>query len=251
VLAIGGDGTVHEVVNGLMAAEAERRPPLGIVPAGSGNDVAFALEINKDLDRSILMLESGQTRAIDVGHILASSGKSCYAINNVGLLLEGEINLASHRLHWPRGSGLYVRAMLQTLLRPLPCTRLELTLDGEQRRREALLLSIANGARSGGRFFLTENALIDDGRFNYVLARRVGRLRLLGMAMLSMRGRPPQANWIEQGQFSTMTLKAQTPLAAHVDGEPWLAPQDEVLEVAVKVLPRALQVLAPPRSTDG
>jgi diacylglycerol kinase family enzyme len=141
--------------------------------------------------------------------------------------------------------------MLQTLLRPLSSTTLELTLDGEQRRRDALLLSIANGPRSGGRFFLTENARIDDGRFNYVLARRVGRLRLLGMAMLSMRGRPPQANWIEQGQFSTMTLKAQTPLAAHVDGEPWLAPQDEVLEVAVKVLPGALQVLASPPSTGG
>ena len=120
VIAVGGDGTVHETVNGLMAAPPEARPALGIIPAGSGNDVAYALGIDKDLPRNLAMIEGGATQAVDVGEVRADDGRTCISINNVGLLLEGQINLLSHQLTWPRGSGLYLRAMLQTLLRRPP-----------------------------------------------------------------------------------------------------------------------------------
>lgn len=249
VLAIGGDGTVHEVMNGLMQLPSDRRPALGIVPAGSGNDVAYALGIDKDLSRSAEMIREGITRLVDVGEIRASGGKQCFCLNNVGLLLEGEINWASHQLHWPRGSGLYIRAMLQTLMRRLPAAQLQLTADGQTFDRRATILSLANGPRSGGKFQLMPDATLDDGQFDYLLAPPVGRLKLLWNVRHVLAGKRLDGAWIERGQFSQMTIRSDLPLVGHVDGEPWLAASDGVQELSVTVLPAALRVICPGSAT--
>ncbi|MCC6491872.1 MAG: hypothetical protein IT424_02505 [Pirellulales bacterium] len=243
VIAVGGDGAVHEVANGLRSVAAERRPVLGIVPAGSGNDVAYALGIEKKLDRSLEIIERARTRPVDVALVQADGGRQCYAVNNIGTLLEGEINLASHRLSWPRGSGLYVRAMLQTLLRPVNVAELSLTIDGEHSDLSAILLSIANGPRSGGKFLLMPQADPCDGWLNYVTAAPVGRLRLLCSAARAMRGGSPHDAWIRRGVFRQMTARSSRPLAVHVDGEPWLEPQAGCRELEINVLPGALQII--------
>jgi YegS/Rv2252/BmrU family lipid kinase len=244
VVAIGGDGTVHEVANGLLALPAEQRPPLGIIPAGSGNDFAFALGIDKDFERNAELLASGMTRAIDAALVETTSGRRRYAINNLGSLLEGQINLASHELQWPRGSGLYLRAVLQTLRRRPPLAKLQLTIDGVELSRESAILSISNGCRSGGRFYLTPCARVDDGRFDYLIAPPASRLRLVWEIYKSLRRDRPQDSWIEQGEFAAMTVRSDIPLAAHVDGESWLRPEEGEREIRIDVLPGVLQVFA-------
>ena len=245
VVAIGGDGTVHEVANGLLALPADRRPPLGVIPAGSGNDFAFALGIDKNQERNAELLTRGAARAVDAALVETSSGRRRYSINNLGALLEGQINLASHELHWPRGSGLYLRAALQTLLRRPPLAKLQLAVDGVELTRESAILSICNGCRSGGRFYLTPCASVDDGRFDYLLAPPASRLRLVWEIYKSLRRNRPQDSWIEQGEFSTMTVRSDIPLAAHVDGEPWLRPDEGERELKINVLPGVLEVFAP------
>lgn len=252
VVAIGGDGTVHEVANGLMSLPASARPTLAVLPAGSGNDVAFALGVTHDLRSVAAMIESNATRMIDVGHVTASGLvtlprrlRSCYCINNVGLLLEGEINRRSHQLSWPRGSGLYLRAMLQTLWRPLPAATLQLIVDGNELTRTATILSIGNGPRSGGKFQLLPDAALDDGVFDYILALPVSRWTLLRNVRRVLAGKEVEGDWLERGRFRRMSIRANIPLVAHVDGEPWLAPSDDVRELAIEVLPRVLRVLCP------
>lgn len=247
VIAIGGDGTVHEVANGLLNIEEDQRPVMGILPAGSGNDVAFAVGITKQLEQTIQCIESGWTRQIDVGLVRTPAAASCYLLNNMGLLLEGEINLASHRYRWPRGSGLYVRATLAAMMRRLPAAELELTVDGTVVERTAMILSVANGPRSGGKFFLASDAAIDDGRMNYVLAAPAGRISVLLMAAAALRGNPPRANWIERGAFRTLAVASNMALAAHVDGEPWLRREDNIRRVSIELLPKALELLCPAR----
>lgn len=244
VVAIGGDGTVHEVANGLLALPTGARPPLGVIPAGSGNDFAFALGIDKNQERNAELLARGATRAVDAALVATSSGRQRYSINNLGALLEGQINLASHELHWPRGSGLYLRAALQTLVRRPPLAKLQLTVDGVELTRESAILSISNGCRSGGRFYLTPSAQLDDGRFDYLLAPPASRLRLVWEIYKSLRRDRPQSAWIEQGEFSSMTIRSDIPLAAHVDGEPWLRPEEDERELKINVLPGVLQVFA-------
>lgn len=243
VVAIGGDGTVHEVANGLLALPTERRPPLGIIPAGSGNDFAFALGIDHNLELNAVLLASGATRAVDAALVETASGRQRYSINNLGALLEGQINLASHELQWPRGSGLYLRAVLQTLWRRPPLAKLQLTVDGVDLTRESAILSISNGCRSGGRFYLTPSAQIDDGRFDYLIAPPASRLRLVWEIYKSLRRDRTQDGWIEQGEFAAMTVRSDIPLAAHVDGEPWLRPEEGEHELQVTVLPGVLRVI--------
>lgn len=244
VVAIGGDGTVHEVANGLLAMSAGERPPLGIIPAGSGNDFAFALGIDKDLECNAQLLANGHVRTVDAALVETNSGRRRYSINNLGALLEGQINLASHELQWPRGSGLYLRAVLQTLLRRPPRAHLQLTIDGVEMTRESAILSISNGCRSGGRFYLTPCARVDDGRFDYLIAPPASRLRLLWEILKSLRRDRAQDGWIEQGEFAAMRIRSDLPLAAHVDGEPWLRPEEDERELNLTVLPGVLQVFA-------
>ncbi|WP_428305755.1 diacylglycerol/lipid kinase family protein [Lacipirellula sp.] len=245
VVAIGGDGTVHEVANGLLAIDAATRPPLGVIPAGSGNDFAFALGIEKNLSRNVELLAGGLTRAVDAALVETATGRRRYSINNLGALLEGEINLASHRLTWPRGSGLYLRAALQTLVRRPPIARLQLTVDGQRHTRESAILSISNGCRSGGKFYLMPDAKIDDGRFDYLVARPATRLRMLWEIYRSLGRERAASAWAEQGEFASMTVESDLPLAAHVDGEPWLRPEEGERELTLTVLPRVLLVFAP------
>lgn len=244
VVAIGGDGTVHEVANGLLAIPAAQRPPLGVIPAGSGNDFAFALGIDKDQQRNAALLATGVARAVDAALIETDSGRQRYSINNLGALLEGEINLASHALTWPRGSGLYLRAALQTLWRRPRLAKLALRIDGESVQRESAILSISNGCRSGGRFYLTPCAQVDDGRFDYLIAPPASRLRLMWEIYKSLRRERAASPWIEQGEFASMTVRSDVPLAAHVDGEPWLRPEEGEYGLQITVLPSVLQVLA-------
>jgi YegS/Rv2252/BmrU family lipid kinase len=244
VVAIGGDGTVHEVANGLLELSANERPPLGVIPAGSGNDFAFALGIDKNQQRNAELLTRGVARSVDAALVETATGRRRYSINNLGLLLEGQINLASHQLHWPRGSGLYLRAALQTLVRRPPLAKLQLTVDGVELTRQSAILSISNGCRSGGRFYLTPCARVDDGRFDYLLAPPASRLRLVWEIYKSLRHDRPRDSWIEQGEFAAMSIRSDIPLAAHVDGEPWLRPEEGERELRISVLPGVLPVLA-------
>lgn len=246
VIAVGGDGTVHEVANGLMAVAAELRPAMGIIPAGSGNDVAFALRIGNDLRRCVAMIERSETRAVDVARVECASGRKCFAINNVGTLLEGAINLASHHYSWPRGSGLYVRAVLRTLMRSIPVASLRLNVDGVELNRSAIMLSIANGPRSGGKFVLMPEADPCDGQLNFVVAAPVGRWRLLWKASRAMQGAQLSDSWIERSAFQRLGICSSIPLVTHVDGEPWLRPEDDCRELSVQLEPGALQVICDP-----
>jgi len=244
VIAVGGDGTVHEVANGLMTLPGAQRPAMAILPAGSGNDFSFALGIANDAPTLVAALRSGATRAVDVGAVRSADGRSRYFVNNVGLLLEGLVNLASHELTWPRGSGLYLRAFMQTLFRRPLTAQLELCVDGIESACGAANLSIGNGPRTGGRFLLFPNANIDDGRLDYVLARPMNRARLAWEVLQSMRGKPREFGRIVRGQFATLSLQSDAPLAAHVDGEPWLRPAEGVLAIEVEVLPGSLRVIS-------
>ena len=235
---------MHEVANGLLELSANERPPLGVIPAGSGNDFAFALGIDKNQQRNAELLARGVVRSVDAALVETATGRRLYSINNLGLLLEGQINLASHELHWPRGSGLYLRAALQTLVRRPPLAKLQLTVDGAELTRQSAILSLSNGCPSGGRFYLTPCARVDDGRFDYLLAPPASRLRLVWEIYKSLRRDRPRDSWIEQGEFAAMSIRSDIPLAAHVDGEPWLRPEEGERELRISVLPGILPVLA-------
>src|SRR5690606_37502049 len=97
VVALGGDGTVHEVANGLLRVPAERRPRLGVVPIGSGNDFAYAAGIQSNPFEAVKRLYAGQERRVDAGLIRDGSGRSEYFVNTAGIGFDAAINIRSRK----------------------------------------------------------------------------------------------------------------------------------------------------------
>jgi len=171
VVAIGGDGTIHEVAGALLSCGI----PLGIIPAGSGNDLIKSLHIPNSVKAAVDVLLAGRVRIIDVGTI----NGLCF-VNVVGIGFDAAVNHTSHDFRWP-ATGLlrYVIALIKTLgsYRSLPLT---ITIDGgEPVTQDLFLLTIGNGTTCGGGFKLTPHAKVDDGLLDVTMVKPLSVQRLL------------------------------------------------------------------------
>jgi diacylglycerol kinase family enzyme len=241
VAAAGGDGTVHEVANGLLRAE---RPEvvLAVVPTGSANDYAFSLH----LDPSWWQRDGPSLRphAVDVG-IVRAAGRSRFFVNGLGVGFNGFVTLESRRIHGLQGIALYGLALLRTLWRHYELLPMTVRLDDQERQVPTLALSVALGQREGN-FVVAPRAVLDDGQFDYV---HVGPLRRRDLVPLLPplflgRGLPHGKANLWQGRCRQVRLHAEAPLVVHTDGELFCVPEDGVRDLEIDLLPRALRVLA-------
>ncbi len=245
VVAIGGDGTVHEVVNGLMRVPADRRPLLGVVPVGSGNDFAYNIGLPADPLEAVHCLLGTATRAVDVGLITDETGRQEYWDNTIGIGFTGAVNIAAQsKTRW-RGFMLYFISVLETIfLRPVT---LDATLEvdgGAPRTLGITTISICNGPREGGGFPVAPDACVDDGLITYTIMRRMSRFNMLRFLPVVMQGQHlKHPRFFESGTARHMRIQAAQTMAIHVDGEvfgPWEA---GLRRVEVSILPQALRVL--------
>jgi diacylglycerol kinase (ATP) len=239
VAAAGGDGTVHEVVNGLMLAH-QPDVTLAVVPLGSANDYAHSLELSGDwwrrLDPAI------GVRRVDVGQARAGS-RSQYFCNGLGLGFNGLVTLESRRIKFVRGIPLYGLALLRTLLYRFATPAMTVQFDEQPPRiGPTLAVSLAIGRREGN-FVVAPDALLDDGAFDYALAGALGRLSLLGFLPGLVSGRLPSHPEVWRGRCRGLRVRSETPLIVHVDGEFFCLPEEGVCELEVDLLPGALRVL--------
>ncbi|GAF74489.1 unnamed protein product, partial [marine sediment metagenome] len=133
VVAAGGDGTVSEVVNGLLAAAGEGPTlPLGILPLGTGNDFAEMAGIPRDLERAAAVVAAGCTRLVDAGRVTyTQSGGSAvtrYFANNCAVAMEPLVTIENTRVRWVSGNARYVVALLRAL-RKLKAWRMRISWD--------------------------------------------------------------------------------------------------------------------------
>jgi diacylglycerol kinase (ATP) len=118
VISMGGDGTVHEVINGLMALTPDKRPRLGVVPLGSGNDFAYAIGMSPHPEVSIRQIFTGKEHAIDIGRLEDNRGRVEYWDNAVGIGFDATVTIRSRNFTYLRGFLIYLLAVLQTMMRP-------------------------------------------------------------------------------------------------------------------------------------
>jgi len=175
VAAVGGDGTLNEVVNGLVGRDpAESNVACGLIPLGTGNDFARCIGLGTDLKRSVDTLFSGAARPVDVGR---AGDRWFLNIAGCGFdaLVADRINRAGRRL---RGTTAYIAAVCDCL-RTLKPAQLTLTLDGQRLETSALMCSVANATSYGGGMLVAPDAKIDDGLFDICLIREASRLEFL------------------------------------------------------------------------
>ena len=232
LVAIGGDGTIHEIASGMLGCAK----PIGIIPAGSGNDLIKSLQIPNDTEASIEILLAGRTRTIDAGTI----NGLCF-VNVVGIGFDAAVNHTSHALGRP-ASGLlrYLAALVRTLgtFDPVPLT---VTIDGMTRSQDLYLLTIGNGTTCGGGFRLTPYAKLDDGLLDVTLVRPISVPSLLWHLPKVFGGTIDRVR-----RYASLTtarkvrVESNVPVPVHVDGEIYRG-DTSVLEI--EVTPRALTVI--------
>jgi YegS/Rv2252/BmrU family lipid kinase len=233
VIACGGDGTVHEVVNGLMLAGA--KATLGVIPAGSGDD--FAKMLGNPLEK----LLEGSTRMVDIGRIVAD-GEVRYFANgmDIGFGAHGARNVRSV----PRfltGFGAYLGALVLTLVR-YPLLRVRIRIDdGPERELATVMTAVMNGTTFGGSFRVCPEARVDDGLLDLLVVDPVGRLEILGLVPKILRGTHGSDPRLRLLKARTTEIQSETPLLVEADGEIAFG---AARRLEVGLLPGALRVLA-------
>src|SRR5512138_2334891 len=155
VIAMGGDGTVHEVINGLMKVPERIRPILAVVPAGSGNDFSHAIHVAKESTEALVHALDGEPSAIDLGVMTDEHGHKEYFDNTLGIGFDTVVTIRSHRLPLLRGFLMYLAAVIQTITLNHDPANVHFETDQEQWDDRVLMTALCNGGREGGGFMLS------------------------------------------------------------------------------------------------
>ena len=243
VIALGGDGTAHEVVNGLMQVPAERRPAMGVVPIGSGNDFAHALGVPKSSAHALAHALQAPPSPIDLGLLTDETGRQEYFDNTLGIGFDAVVTIRSHKLPVVRGFMMYLVAVLQTILLNHKPARMKIDIDGQQLEQSNLMLTVCNGPREGGGFLVAPDARNDDGILNFVTVESCSRLTMLRIVPEVMRGTHAKFPQVKLGTTRRLSLVSDQPLYIHADGEVYTSFGSNLRQVSFEILPDALQVI--------
>jgi diacylglycerol kinase (ATP) len=247
VTAVGGDGTVHEVVNGLMRVEPGKRPALGVIPTGSGNDFATNLGLPTVPGQAARHLFSGQMRTIDVGRITDGVGRNEYWNNSVGIGFTGAVNINARKMTRISGFLMYFMAALQAVIRNHYSYPVRVDVDGQAFEEHIATFSVTNGPREGGGFPVTPDAKMDDGLLSYMFVTQVGRLMMLRLLLEATKGRHVRFSQVECGTAKVLTVEAGRGVPIHTDGEVFGSWEADIRYVKMEIVPAAIRVVM---STD-
>ena len=243
VVAVGGDGTVHEVINGLMQVSEGTRPALGIVPLGSGNDFAHILGIPSDPGEALLSAINGQPHALDVGSVRDENGRLEYFNNTIGMGFDALVNMHTRKITAIHGFLMYFVALMRTIFRNFDPIDLHVETDQETWDLRSLMLALGNGPREGGGFIITPDAKLDDGLLNYVTIKNISRLMMLRLVPEVMNGTHGRFKQVRMGTCRSMTVTSQQPLYVHCDGEIYAGFGTDIRKLAIQILPNSIHFL--------
>ena len=242
VVAAGGDGTIGETVNGLARAvksEKDLLGPFGILPLGSANDLVDNLGLPKDLNAAAQVIAAGKTRRMDVGYV-----NGFYFANNSAIGLEAYITLVQQRITWIKGMLLYLVAAVRGIW-DNPQWTAKIEWDGGQYEGPVLLITVGNGPRTGGMFFMAPHANPFDGKLTFVYGYKRTRgqiFKLLPRTMKPGKGSFVEMDGIHEQQATWVKIHVEGPAPAHVDGEIF---SESIQDLEYKIFPGRLRILMP------
>lgn len=218
VVAVGGDGTIARVANGVLASGV--RVPLGIVPAGNGNDYACeTLKLPRDPLAALAIALDGKPVAMDVGQV---NGR--YFFNSLGVGLDANIAAAAEdlkRYPFMHGQTLYWASTLRELFFHYDrCPELTIAVDGQPDASQLYAVAaISIGPTYGGGFHINPGADPHDGYFDVCIIRKPPLLRALRLLPMIEKGSHLNEPEVKRYRARTVTLASPTPIHAHLDGE--------------------------------
>jgi diacylglycerol kinase family enzyme len=241
--AAGGDGTVHEVANGILRSGREDIT-LAVYPVGSANDYAYSLGLTCQWWTA--HAEESVARPVDVGVVEGPDSRQRYFINGIGIGFNGSVTLESEPIQRLQGVFLYTLALLRAVCFRYTFPMITATIDGDVRQTPTLAFSVAIGRREGN-FVLAPDAQVDDGMFNYLHVGKIPRWELLRYVPGMITGNLPLHHpALRTGLCREVTVHSDAPLPVHVDGEIFSRPADNVRDLHIRILSGRLCVQRPP-----
>jgi len=240
IIASGGDGTQFEVLNGYFKNPSKQKPPIGLIPNGTGNAFMKELKLVKsDWKRAIDIIAQNKPKALDIGRF-TSQGESYYFLNIVGVGFVTKVAQAAIPLKW-MGNAAYTIATLLKLIN-LKSQPTKIEVDGKLLERDAVFVMVANSTFTGTSFFIAPKAKLDDGLLDIVLLNKISRLRLLKLFTSIYDGSHINYPEVEYIQAKKIKITEQRPSK--------LIPDGEILgqtPVELECLPAAIQFLWDPK----
>lgn len=238
MVAAGGDGTVNQVVNGIQAAldeGAARAPGLGIVPLGTGNDLACSLEIPAGVGESLAVAVEGRGRGVDVARV-----NDLYFLNassgGIGAEATDEASAEAKRTF---GALAYLVTGVRKFVSLRP-SRGRFATSGTLYEGSFTLFAVGNSERTGGGNRLTPRADLSDGLLDVCIVKEVSRVELAGLLPALRAGEHLDHPAVIYGQVKRLTVEAENELAVNADGEPMRGRQ-----FAYAVVDRRLEIMTP------
>ena len=243
IVAVGGDGTVHEVVDGLARTDGSDRVELGVIPFGTGRDFARSLRIPRRLDDALAVARSGRVRTVDLGRATYTTGTGeavAYFANFAGAGISGAIADRANRTTKAFGGRLsFIWATLAVFSRWQP-TEMTVEIDGD--RRQVLLLEALamNGDYTAGGMWVAPEASLEDGTFDVVLIGDFSKAEFTTTFPKIYRGTHVSHAKVEIVRARELRVDAPSPLPIVLDGE-----QPGTTPVRFEIVPAALRVRVP------
>jgi diacylglycerol kinase (ATP) len=252
IVSAGGDGTLNEVVNGVIQSRrsADSQPAIGVLCVGRGNDLAGSIGIPSDLELGCKLLKEGPRRRIDIGRVTGGIyPQGRYFINCVGVGFDAVTTIEVARL--PRWGGFlsFVIAIFKTIFLYNHAPQATIEFGDQILTQRSLMISMMNGRRLGGGFFMTPSSKPDDGLIDLCIAEQMSSLQVVRLIPHFMKGTHVTQKGIKMGRAASVRITAlDGPLPAHTDGE---IISTDGWGIAVEMLPGQIEVICPPPGGEG
>jgi YegS/Rv2252/BmrU family lipid kinase len=236
IISVGGDGTIHDIVQGIMRRPRDERPLLTMLPIGSGNDFARTLGMPSNSRRALETIAEGRRATIDIGRC-----NKTFFLETLSFGVDAAIALKTVKMRKTtksRGTLLYVRAAVSAIINDLKPHRFSITTDEGTIDEGLLICAIQNGPTYGGGFRITPSARADDGILDICMASSVNRLYALYAMTLIARGRHERLPVIRTLTTRRMTVRLDQEIPTQCDGEPLYG-----TDFGIELLPGALDVI--------
>lgn len=244
VVAMGGDGTAHEVMNGLMQVPENKRPIMAVVPIGSGNDFAYSIGITHKPSHALAHALKGETiQPVDIGLLTDEHGRKEYFDNTLGIGFDAIVTIRSHKLPIVKGFLMYLTAVIQTIILNHDPAKVKIETESDAWEDQILMLTLCNGPREGGGFMMSAGSKNNDGVFESVAVTKVSRTTMFRLVPEFMKGTHARFQQIRIGSFKKMSLVSDRPLYIHADGEIFTSFGSNLKKATIEILPQALRVV--------
>jgi diacylglycerol kinase (ATP) len=223
VVAAGGDGTVNEVVNGLMLARerGDRAPTLAVLSMGRGNDFSYGADVPGELGACVEVLATGTVRPMDVGRVSGGDyPEGRYFANGIGVGFDTIVGLEAAKLTHVHGFMAYVIGALRTFVMYPAAPEMRFEHDAGVIQKRSHEISIMNGKRMGGTFFMAPHGINHDGLFDFFMSDKLTRRDMIALMIRITKGTQEGHPKVETGRSSRFAISsAEGGLVVHADGE--------------------------------